>query len=53
MQSQFSSSTGLDAVIKLSQDVLFENDCRTEKMAHKVWPNNALQIDALKDGSCN
>ena len=40
VQPQRSSSSSLEAVIKWSQDVLFEKDCWTEKVAHKVWPYN-------------
>ena len=39
VQPQRSSSGSLKAVIKWRQDVLFENEGRTEKMAHQVWPN--------------
>ena len=37
-QLQYSNSSSLEAGIKWSQDVRFENDSRTEKMANKGGP---------------
>ena len=56
VQLQYSNSNGLEAVIKWSQDVLFENVCRTEKMGNKFGPNItsiSYQIDAPKDSCSN
>ena len=55
VQLRCSNSSSLGAVIKWSQDVLFENVCRTEKMANKVRPNiTSIYFTnwCLKDG-CN
>ena len=39
VRPQCSNSSSLEVVIKQKQNVLFENVCRTEKMANKVGPN--------------